>query len=50
MTNIIVAVVVAAILGLAIAYIITQKKKGARCIGCPHSASCGKKKECNCHD
>lgn len=32
--------IIAAILGAAIAYIIRAKKKGAKCIGCPLSGCC----------
>lgn len=35
------------IVGGAIFYIIKAKKKGARCIGCPMSGSCGKA-SCDC--
>ncbi len=41
--NIIVIFIVALIIGLAMLYIIRQKKKGAKCIGCPYSSTCGKK-------
>jgi len=47
MTDFIVIVIVAAIVALAIRYIVKQKKSGAACIGCPSSGSCGKK-NCNC--
>ncbi len=33
--------IVAVIAGLSAWYIIRQKKKGAKCIGCPSSKSCG---------
>lgn len=33
------------IVASAVIYIIRQKKKGVKCIGCPHSSKCGK---CNC--
>ena len=46
--DIIAAIVLAAILGGAIAYIVWAKKKGAKCIGCPHSKTCGKKGSCSC--
>lgn len=41
MTNLIIILIVLAIVGAALAYIIVQKKKGARCIGCPRGKSCG---------
>ena len=43
MADIIIAAVLIAIAGAAITYIIKQKKKGVRCIGCPNAGTCGKK-------
>ena len=43
-TNIILIVVIAAIVGLAVFYIIKAKKSGNKCIGCPDSAVCSQKK------
>lgn len=46
MKNLIVIAVIIVILGLAIGYIIKQKKKGVKCIGCPsggNCSGCGKK-------
>ena len=40
MTDIIIAIVLLAIVGGAIAYIIKAKKSGAKCIGCPSGGSC----------
>ncbi len=40
MTNLIVIMIVAACVGGAIAYIVKEKKKGTRCIGCPDGGSC----------
>ena len=40
--NILIIVVLGAIVGLALGYVIRAKKKGAKCIGCPSGASCGK--------
>ena len=40
MTNLIVTVIIAAVVGLAGFYIRKEKKKGARCIGCPDSGTC----------
>ena len=49
MADVIVVAIVLAIVGVAVAYIVKQKKKGVRCIGCPNSSSCsgmcGSKKE-----
>lgn len=47
MTNFIIIAVVVLIVGLALGYIIRQKKQGAKCIGCAHSKSCGSK-NCSC--
>ncbi len=47
--NTIATIVVIAILGGAIAYIIKAKKGGQKCIGCPHSKVCSSKNNtCNC--
>ena len=43
MTDIIVGGIIVAIVGLAIAYIRKEKKKGVKCIGCPHAGDCTKK-------
>lgn len=43
MTNLIVIVLLIIILGSAAGYIIKSKKKGVKCIGCPHAKECTKK-------
>lgn len=43
MTDWIVALVLLLIVGGAVAYIIRQKQKGTKCIGCPYSEGCGGK-------
>ncbi|MBQ8858852.1 MAG: FeoB-associated Cys-rich membrane protein [Clostridia bacterium] len=40
--DIIAIVVIALIIGGAVAYIIKAKKSGKKCIGCPDSGSCAK--------
>ena len=40
MDSIAVIAIVAAIVALAVGYIIKAKKRGAKCIGCPDSNSC----------
>ncbi|MGM9643508.1 MAG: FeoB-associated Cys-rich membrane protein [Eubacteriales bacterium] len=40
MENFIVACVLLLIIGAAIFYIVREKKKGAKCIGCPHGKHC----------
>ena len=44
--DIIAAIAIVIIIGLAIFYIVREKRRGAKCIGCPHSDSCGK--SCSC--
>ena len=47
--NIIIIAVLAAILSVAIAYIVKAKKSGKKCIGCPDADICAAKKSgCNC--
>jgi len=43
MTNAIAILIIGLILGAAIGYIIREKKKGTKCIGCPHAKTCGAK-------
>lgn len=40
MANVIVSLVVVAIVGAAVFYIVKEKKKGVKCIGCPDGATC----------
>ncbi|MBQ2729556.1 MAG: FeoB-associated Cys-rich membrane protein [Clostridia bacterium] len=49
-TTVITVVIIAAILGFAIYYIVRSKKQGRKCIGCPDSASCPSAKNgcCSC--
>lgn len=53
MANIIVIAVVLVMIGAAIAYIVKEKKKGVKCIGCPAAAECAKRHNaasgCGCH-
>ena len=39
--TILVIAIVVLIVGGAAAYVIRAKKRGVKCIGCPHSGSCG---------
>ncbi len=41
--DIILIVVLVAIIGGAVAYIVKAKKKGVKCIGCPAAKTCGGK-------
>ena len=45
-TDIVVIAVVLAIIGGALAYMIREKKRGKKCIGCPYSEGC--KGKCGC--
>ena len=45
MADIIIGIVLLAVVGLAIAYIVREKKKGVRCIGCSSAGTCPHK--CN---
>ena len=40
MTDLIVGLIVVAIVGGAIAYIIREKKRGVKCVGCPDAPRC----------
>lgn len=46
MTNIIVSFVILAIVAASISKIVIEKKKGAKCIGCPSGKSSSS--NCNC--
>ena len=46
MTNVIVILIVLAIVGAAIAYIVREKKRGVKCIGCPAAATCPNSGNC----
>ena len=48
MTDFLVGLVLLVILGGAVLYVIKAKKSGQKCIGCPHSGSCGNKGGCSC--
>ena len=52
LTTLIASIVVIAIIGGAILYIIKEKKKGTKCIGCAASCSCSSKNSktggCSC--
>lgn len=43
--TILVIAVVVLIVGGAAAYVIRAKKRGVKCVGCPHGKECG---SCNC--
>lgn len=43
MTDVIIAVILLVIIGMAAAYIIKSKKRGVKCIGCPSGCNCSGK-------
>ena len=47
MTDILILLVVAAVVALAGWYVYKAKKNGQKCVGCPHSKTCGSK-NCSC--
>lgn len=47
-TDWILAGVILVVVGVAVWYIIKEKKRGRKCIGCPYSGSCASKGSCNC--
>ena len=47
MDDIIAGLIVLLIVGGAVFYIIREKKKGTKCIGCCQSSSCGECCSCN---
>ncbi|WP_289479625.1 FeoB-associated Cys-rich membrane protein [Klebsiella pneumoniae] len=51
MTDLIIGLIVVAVIGAAVVYIIKEKKKGTKCIGCPAAGQCanhGKSGGCSC--
>ena len=48
MANIIVMSIILVIIGAAIAKVVIEKRKGAKCIGCPHSQTGSS--SCSCND
>lgn len=48
MQDAIIIIVLAVLLGFAAFYLYREKKRGAKCIGCPYSKECGGR--CNSKD
>ena len=48
MENTVISIIIIAIVGIAVFYIIKEKKKGNKCIGCPDSATCPHAKNGGC--
>lgn len=49
MENIIIITILIMIVGAAVFYLVRAKKKGAKCIGCPHAKQCGRHCHGNCN-
>lgn len=47
MANFVVILVIASIVGVAMAYIVKEKKKGTKCIGCPSAGTCPHNGKCS---
>ena len=43
MTDLIVVAIILLIVGIAVTYIVKEKKKGVKCIGCPAAGACAHK-------
>lgn len=48
MANFVVILIIVAILSGATAKLVSEKKKGAKCVGCPYSGQAGGS-ACSCH-
>lgn len=48
MVNLIVVIVLIAILGAAVIYIVKEKKRGVKCIGCPAAGTCAHSQGSGC--
>ena len=48
MENAILTILLLAIVGSTLFYLIRAKKRGQKCIGCPYAKECGKS-QCNCN-
>lgn len=46
MVNVIVGLVILLIVSLSVIKIISEKRKGVKCVGCPHG--CSNSSKCNC--
>jgi len=45
MANLIVSIIILAIIVLSIAKIVSEKRKGVKCVGCSQGGSCSSKKQ-----
>ena len=44
----IVLLIILAVVGLIVLYLISAKKSGKKCIGCPYANDCKNKRSCSC--
>lgn len=52
-TDIFIGIIIFVLLRRAISYIVKQKQKGVKCIGCPYADDCASKNkgtDCNCQN
>lgn len=47
MEDLIVVVILVVVIGLSAWYVIKEKKKGTKCIGCPHANVCSSHGSCS---
>lgn len=47
--NIIIVVVVLVVLGAAVGYIVREKRRGSKCIGCPYAKTCSRANNGGCN-
>ena len=48
MADLLFALILLAIVGGAVAYVVREKKKGTRCIGCPMAGKCSQARQGGC--
>ncbi|MGN0735012.1 MAG: FeoB-associated Cys-rich membrane protein [Anaerovoracaceae bacterium] len=48
MADLILGLILLALIGAAVGYIVKAKKKGVKCIGCPDGAACSRRQEGGC--
>ncbi len=48
MEDFIIVAVLVAIIGAAVFYIVKEKKRGVKCIGCPAAGACSRSKSSGC--
>ena len=48
MLNLLLIVILLGIAGAIVFYLVREKKRGVRCVGCPHAKACAKKHAGTC--